>query len=55
MQIENGEITEGSRFIGTAIKELRFGYHPAVKVTIGKNIKWFEQDEPDLLGKKEEE
>lgn len=51
MEIRNGEITEGSRLIGTAVKDFKFGYHPAVKVNIQDKEKWFEFDEPDLLAK----
>ncbi len=52
MEIINGQILDDSdKIIGTATKELKYGYHPAVKVTVGSHTKWFELDEPDLLAK----
>ena len=36
MKIENGVISEGGRVIGSAMKSLKYGYHPAVKVTVGE-------------------
>jgi hypothetical protein len=52
MNIENGVITtKDGRFVGTATKELKHGYHPAIKVVVHDVVAWFELAEPDLLGK----
>ena len=51
MKIDNGEIFYNGRKIGTAVKDLKFGYHPAVLVKIDNQKKWFELDEKDLLAK----
>lgn len=51
VEIKSGEIRVGGVNVGTARKELKYGYHPAVLVEVGKNSKWFELDEKDLLAK----
>ena len=52
MKIEAGKITtDDGKDIGTARLELKYGYHPAVLVEVGKAAKWFEADERDLLAK----
>ena len=52
MNIENGVITTKSgKYVGTATKELKHGYHPAVKVVVHGVVVWFELDEPELLAK----
>jgi len=51
MKIENGEIYIGSKKVGSAVRDFKFGYHPAVVVTINGRHKWFELDENNLLAK----
>ena len=51
MRIENGEILDGDKVVGTANKGLKFGYHPAVKVEVNGKVEWFEFDTPDLINK----
>ena len=52
MKISNGIImNQEGRKIGTATKEFKNGYHPAVMAVVGCYVKWFELDEPDLLAK----
>lgn len=51
IKIEKGVITFNGKKVGTANKDFKFGYHPAVVVTIGKKNKWFELDESNLLAK----
>jgi hypothetical protein len=52
IRIENGDIYSGSIKVGTANKDLKHGYHPAIVVEMNDgNHKWFEMDESDLLAK----
>lgn len=51
MDIRNGQITDNGRFVGTAMHELKHGYHPAILVLVNGHEKWFEVDTPDLLAK----
>ena len=50
-RIENGIIYNDNGSLGTAKKDLKFGYHPAVIATVSGKSEWFELDEPDLLAK----
>jgi hypothetical protein len=51
IRIEQGEIFLNDRKVGTANKDLKYGYHPAVLVKVGEQQIYFEMDEPDLLAK----
>jgi hypothetical protein len=49
--IINGQVYQGSEKIGRAVKDFKFGYHPAVLATFKLERKWFELHEPDLIAK----
>ena len=50
--IENGVIYYKGKVVGKAVKDLKYGYHPSVKVVVYENEPvWFELDEEKLLEK----
>lgn len=49
--IENEEIRADGQVIGTVKHDLRTGYHPALRVEIGSQTRWFDTDEDDLPAK----
>lgn len=49
--IEKGEIRADGQVIGTIKHDLRTGYHPALRVEIGSQTKWFDKNEDDLPAK----
>lgn len=44
----DGKILRNKKQIGTTEGGYRFGYHPSVRVEVGKAIQWFEWDDKDL-------
>ena len=52
IKIENGKILSGDVQVGTANKDFKHGYHPAILVEVADQRVWFELDEPDLLAKR---
>ena len=51
IEIEDGVITKDGKKIGTANKDFKYGYHPAVCVEVLGKTKWFELDTPELIDK----
>ena len=51
MKVENGRITRYGKPVGTAVKDLRYGYHPSIRVNVGDWETWFEIDEKGLKAK----
>lgn len=51
IEIKNGIITKNGTKIGTANKDLKYGYCPAVLVTVQDKHVWFYFNEPGLLSK----
>jgi hypothetical protein len=51
--LNNGTINFNGEKVGEAMKDFKYGYHPAVRVTLFKNgtNKWFELDEENLVEK----
>jgi len=49
--IDNGSIQVEGKEVGRVDQELKFGYHPAVKLSVGKKIEWFELDTEKLIDK----
>jgi ABC-type ATPase involved in cell division len=49
--IEGNIININGKNIGTIFQDYKYGYHPAIKLQIGKKITWFELDEKDLINK----
>jgi hypothetical protein len=49
--ISNGKISQDGKVVGTAMKDFKYGYHPAVLVKIGNVREWFELDEPHMVYK----
>ena len=49
--IQNGRILQDGKVVGSAMRDFKYGYHPAVLVRIGKVQEWFELDESNLVHK----
>jgi len=51
--IDSGEISVDGIKIGTVLQDIKFGYHPAIKLVIPSKhiIEWFELDTDNLVDK----
>lgn len=49
--LTDGKLIRGDKQIGIAVRDLKYGYHPAIKVVVGVNTRWFETDETNLYSK----